>query len=536
MGAAVALVAALGLLPLVYLVWEVFAGPDGPTLEAFRDAYAVEGVLALGWTSLAFAAGSAALAMGVGTLQALLVVRTDVPARRLIAAGALVPLFLPGVLYTIAWILLASPRIGMLNRVLPGTVDVFGLGGMILAEGLHLAPLVFLMTAAAFAAQDGGLEEAAVVAGARTRAVLRRVTIPLVAPALAAAALLCAVRALEAFEVPALLGAPSGTWVFTSRIWQALGRFPADLPAAGAASLSLLVLTGAGAFAVARVGRRGRAFEVVGGSSRRPVRLDLGRWRRPGLAAGLGTVVVGALLPLAALVYASTQPFYAPPSARAWERLTLSPYEEAFAGASLESLTTSFALAAVAATAITGLMAVIAWVVARTRLPGRTAIDVLASLPLAIPGLVVGVALLALSTRVSVLYGTVWILLAAYLTRFMPYGIRSATAALRRVRGELEDAARVSGATWWASFRRVVLPLIAPGLAAGWLYVYVLAIRELSSVLVLLPPQTELVAVRIFGEYQHGQLSELSALGLTVAALLGLLTAAAWRLTPAGVR
>lgn len=521
---------ALALVPLVYLTIETFFADGAFTLDAFDAAYAVDGVGTLVGNSLLFAAGSTVVALAVGTLQALLVLRTDVPGRRLILAGALLPLFVPGLLYTIAWVLLASPRTGMLNAWLPGTLDVFGLGGMVVAEGLHGAPLVFLIVAAALLAQDAAHEEAAAVAGARTRTILRRITLPLLTPALTAAALLTVVRALESFEVPALLGVPGGRPVFISRIFESLGRFPADVPAAGAASLSLLVLTGLGVVLVARIGRRGRRFQVTGGAGRRPARLPLGRYRPAAALAGLATTLVAGVLPLFALLYASLQRFYAPPSAESLDRLTLEPYRRAFEGGSLEALATSFGLAAVAATIITALMAVCAWVVVRTRLPGRAALDAVSSLPLALPGLVVGVALLVVSTRVTVLYGTLALVVLAYVTRFMPYGMRYAVAAMQQVAQGQEEAATVAGARWTTTFRRVVLPVVTPGLAAGWLYVLALCVRELSSVLLLVAPGTELVATRIFGSYQQGEFAQLSALGVVVAALLGGATALAWRL------
>ena len=527
-----ALTAALALLPVVLLLDDAFRpGGGAPTLAAFRGAYAVDGLGTLAGNSLLFAAGASAVALAIGTVQAVLVVRTDVPLRRLVVAGALTPLFLPGLLYTIAWVLLASPRTGILNGWLGGeVVNVFSLGGMILVEGLHSAPLVFLLVAAALLAHDPAHEEAATVAGARRRTVLWRITLPLTAPALLAAALLSLVGALESFEVPALLGLPGGTPVFTSTIFDALRQFPADMPTAGALSLSLLVLTGAGAVALARLGARGGRFELSARAGARPRRIGLGRWRAPAALTALVISFVGAALPLGALLYASVQTAYAPPSSVQLDRLSATPYARAFEGGSLEALGTSFGLAAIAATAITALMAVSAWLVVRTRVPGRAGLDALASLPLAIPGVVVGVALLSLSTRVSVLYGTLWIVLLAYVVRFMPYGMRSAVAALQRVSADQEDAARVAGASWWSAARRIVLPAVAPGLAAGWLYVLALCVRELSSAIVVIAPGTELVATRIFADYENAEFGDLSALGLVVAVILAAATALAWRL------
>ena len=200
---------------------------------------------------------------------------------------------------------------------------------------------------------------------------LWRITLPLLVPALLAAALLSLVRALESFEVPALLGLPGGTPVFTSTIFDALRQFPADIADGGGAALSLLVLTGAGAVALARLGVRGGRFELSGGPVRGRGGSRLGRWRVPAAIGALVISVTGAALPLGALLYASVQTAYAPPSSVQLDRLSATPYARAFEGGSLEALGTSFGLAAVAATAVTALMAVSAWLVVRTRVPGR---------------------------------------------------------------------------------------------------------------------------------------------------------------------
>jgi iron(III) transport system permease protein len=174
-------------------------------------------------------------------------------------------------------------------------------------------------------------------------------------------------------------------------------------------------------------------------------------------------------------------------------------------------------------------MSVVAWIVVRTRAPGRWLLDAVASLPLVVPGLVLAVSLLFVYLRSPVgIYGTLWILLIAYVTRFMPHGVRFASAAMRQLSGELEDAARASGASWWQTFRRVVLPLIAPVLAAGWILVFILSMRELSSSILLYSPGTEVVPVRIWQQYQEGQFAAPAAVGVVLVAVLGALAAGAW--------
>jgi iron(III) transport system permease protein len=530
--AVVALVAYLALVPAGFLLSEAFV-PDGRlTLDEFRDAYSTVGLASMVGNSLWFAAGSSVLALVTGSSLAFLVVRTDVPLRRLAFVGALVPLIVPGILYTIAWIYLASPRSGALAEVLPVDPEIFGMGGMIFVEGLHLSPLVFLLMAAALRSSDPALEEAALMSGASRRTVLRRITLPLARPALYAALLIMVVRALEAFEVPALLGIPSGTWVFTSRIWEALDGFPADLGAAAAYAVSLLALTLVGVFVYSRMSRSGARYQTVSGRGQHPRRIELGSWRRPVTVAMVAYLAVASLLPLLMLLYVSTQRFYAAPSIDGLSRATFENYRYLVENdATIEAFTNSLLLGVGTATAVTLVMAAAAWLVVRSRLPGRSILDALASLPLAIPGLVLGVALLFVYLRSPLpVYGTLWILFIAYFTRFMPYGMRYAAAAMHQLSGELEEAARMSGASFAQTFRRVTLPLLLPALAAGWLYVLIVAMRELSTSILLYSPGSEVLPVRIFTLYEGGQFTKLAALGVVMVLAMTALAAIAYRL------
>jgi iron(III) transport system permease protein len=526
----VALVAYVAVVPVAYLAWEAFGGDEGWTLASFREAYATDGLATLAWNSIVFAGGSSLIALVGGTGLALLVTRTDMPLRRVAAVVAVAPLVVPGILYTIAWILIASPRIGLLGEVSPIDTDVFSMRGMIVVEGLHLTSFTFLLMAAAFTSLDPALEEAALMSGARRRTVLRRVTLPLVRPALLAAALVSVVRSLESFEVPVLLGLPAGVPLFTSAIWRALDR-SAGLGEAGAFSVSLLALTAVGVFLYSRVARRAARYETVTGRGRRPRRFELGRWRFPALALAGGYLLVASLLPLLILAYASTQRFYSTPSLDGLSAVTLDEYGSLLSNdATARAFANSFVLAAATATALMLAMAVVAWLAVRSAVPGRWALDALVSLPLAVPGLVLGVALLIVYVRVPLpIYGTIWILFLAYFTRFMPYGLRYAASAVHQVGAELEESARTSGARWGQTLRRVTLPLLLPGLLAGWLYVAIVSLRELSSSILLYSPGTDVLAVRIFQLYETGSFGELSALGVVMVLVLAVLAAAAYR-------
>lgn len=544
LAAACILIAYLALVPLVYLLWRTFVQDGELTLGSFREAYNTYGLGSMLRNSLWFTVGSTIVAVSAGTILAYLVVRTDLPAKPLIFAAALVPLVIPGVLYSIAWIWLASPRSGALNSFLEpvfgaATIDIFSLGGMIAVEGLHLAPLVFLLMAAAFRSLDPALEESARMCGAGITATFRKVTLPLVWPALSASILIISIRALEAFEVPALIGLPDGTWVFTSRIWRSLSEYPPNFGEAGAYSFTLLALTGIGVLLHLRLSRRHRSYQTVTGKGFRPSLVPLRRWRWPITGLVAVYLAVAALLPLLILLYVSTQRFYSSPSLDGLRSMTLDPYAATLENEqTLRAFKNSLILGVGSATAVMLCMAVAAWVVVRTQIRGRSVIDALAFLPIAIPGLVLGVALLFVYLRIPVpVYGTLWILFIAYFTRFMPYGMRTASISMVQIARELEESAQASGASWWQTFRRVIAPLLVPGLLAGWIYILIVSLRELSSSILIYSPGDEVLAIAIFEQYENGRFPELAALGVLMVAAIGVLTALAYRLgTRVGVR
>jgi iron(III) transport system permease protein len=534
---AVGLIGYLALVPLGYLVWGTFFDADGFTLDWFRDAYSAVGLSEMIVNSLMFAVGSTTISVVLGTLLAYLIVRTDVPFKPLMMAASLIPLILPGILHTIAWILLASPRVGLYNQLLepffgPGTLNIFSLPGMMLVEGLHLSPLVFLLMVAAFRSMDPALEESALMSGAKLPTVFRRITVPLVRPALYASILVMAVRTLEAFEVPALLGIPEGLWVFTSRIWRVLNAYPPHYGEAGAYAMSLLVLTSIGVFWHSRLSKRAKTFQTVTGKGFRPRPMELGRWRWPATGLIVGYFVFAVAAPLLILVYASTQKFYAVPTWHTLTNLTADNYSYTFSSTgTLVALKNSMFLGISAATLVMLVMAVASWLVVRTKLPGRWLVDNLAFLPLVVPGLVMGVALLFVYLRFPIpIYGTIWILLLAYFTRYMPYGMRYASSSMYQISGELEECAQTSGASWWQAFRRIILPLLMPGLVAGWIYILTVSVRELSSSILLYTPGNEVLSIRIWEQYQNGQFTELAALGIVMVAILVVLVAVAYKL------
>jgi iron(III) transport system permease protein len=326
-GGAVLVVAWLALLPLIFLVWQSFMTPLAPdmparfTLGNYFNVYTSSETFRLLGNSVVFAGGAASLSLALGTALAWMNERTNVPFKSLIYALSVVPLVIPGILFVAAWIMLASPKIGILNLLLQrafGTdwvfFDVYTLTGMMWVDGIQHAPIAFLLMSAALKSMDPSLEESALMSGASMVQVVRRVTLKLAFPALAAAFLILFVRSIESFENPALLGLPVGIQVFTSSIYEALHAYPSDVGLASTYAITLLAITSGGIYWQSRLSRHGSRYATVGGKGFRPRVMDLGRWR---YAAGAFFLVYAALvigLPFLVLLWSSLQRFYTVPS------------------------------------------------------------------------------------------------------------------------------------------------------------------------------------------------------------------------------
>ncbi|MPZ87570.1 MAG: ABC transporter permease subunit [Nitriliruptorales bacterium] len=533
----VLVIAYLALVPLGYLVWGTAFRDGVLSWDNFRLAYTTRGLGELSYNTLVYAFGATGLSVSIGVVLAFFTERTDIPLRRMVFIGSLVPLIIPGLLYTIAWIFLASPRTGILNAWLeplfgPQFFNVFSMTGLIVVQGLDNAPLAFLLMVAAFRSMDPSLEESAVVSGGSLIDVFRRITIPMTKPAILAAIMILGVRNIESFETPALLGIPANLLVFTSRIWQVLQRFPPDYGQAGAYSVSLLLIVSFGIWTYSRYQSRSKQFQTVTGKGFRPRAIPLGTWRRP-----IGVIVmvyffIAIVLPVLVLIYTSTQTFYAVPTLERIGNATLDNYAFIFENRqTARALRNSIFLGLTAATGVMFLSALGSWMVVRSRLPGRWLVDNLAFLPLVIPGLVLGVALIFVYLRFPLpVYGTMWILFIAYLTRFLPYGMRYSSASMYQIGGELEESAQVSGATWWKVFYRINVPLLMPGLIAGWSYVFMVSVRELGSSILLYSPGTEVLSIMIWEQYENGNFVQLSALGVVMIALMTVIVFVAQRL------
>ncbi|HZV64227.1 MAG TPA: iron ABC transporter permease [Telluria sp.] len=543
-GVSVLLVSYLALMPLGFLLWQSFFTPATATnpavftLANYVVAYSDVETLKLLGSSVTFAMGASVFAFLVGTALAWMNERTNTPFKSLFFALSIIPLIIPGILFTVAWILLASPKIGILNMLLQswfGTdyvfFNIYSMWGMIWVDGLHYSSMAFLIMTAAFRSMDPSLEESAMMSGASVPQIAWHITLKLSWPAICATLLILFVRSIESFEVPALLGLPVGIQVFTSSIYQAIHAYPSQVGLASSYAVTLLLITAIGIYFQSRLSNQGSKYSTVTGNGFRPRAMDLGKWRYLTASTFLLYFSFIVVLPFLVLLWSSLQKFYSVPSMAALKNLSFDAYSFILTYPTLFSAVgNSLLLAVGCATVVMLLTSIICWIVVKTKLPGRFVLDSLASLPMVFPGLVLGLALMIFYLNFDIgVYGTMWIMFIAYVTRFMPYGLRYNTTSMLQIHKELEESAAMSGASWGTTFFRVVLPLLKPGLLAGWIYIVIVSIRELSTSILLYSPGTEVVSVLIWELWENGQYVELSALGVMfIIALFMLVMLAQW--------
>jgi iron(III) transport system permease protein len=527
-GGATLVVAWLTLIPLGFLLWQSFHStgtmqePAVLTMENYITAFESAESLVLMGNSLQFAFLTAAFALVVGTFFAWVNERTNTPFKSLFFAMSIIPLIIPGILFTVSWIMLASPQIGILNKVFGSWFDIYSMAGMVWVDGLHYAPVAFLLVTAAFRSMDPSLEESAMMSGASVVQTAFKVTLKLAWPAILAAFIILFIRAIESFEVPALLGLPIGLRVFTSAIYDAVHSYPSNIGLASAYAVVLLLITSVGIYYQSRLSNQGSKYSTVTGKGFRPRVADIGRWRYLTGGVFILYVILVVGLPFLVLLWASLQRYYSVPSWNAVQHLSFNAYAKVLAYPGFyTAVWNSVKLALGGATIVMLLTSIICWITIRTKIQGRWLLDVLASLPLVFPGIVLGLSLMVFYLNFDIgIYATLWIMLMAYVIKFLPYGMRYNSTSMVQIHKELEESAAMSGASWLMTFRRVVLPLMKPGLMAGWIYIIVVSVRELSSSILLYSPGNEVISIMIWEFWQNGQYVELSAFGVMMITVL----------------
>ena len=507
--------------------------PDGSfdqlTLRYYRQLFTSPYFASSLWNTALYAVGSAAVAIVLGVVQALIVERTNTPGRRYVFLVAVVSLGIPHVLYVVAWLLLLG-RAGPVNALIEHiagagagpALNVYSMWGMVLIEGVGFAPLTFLLMSAVLRSTDASFEEAALMAGAGPLKTFGTITLRLGLPGVLALMLLIGIRAFESFEVPALVGLAGNVTVLTTNIYQSSKNIGAiNFGESGAYSVCLLFIVVLLLLWHNRLAHYAHQFQTITGKGYRPRILDLGRWRYL-TAALLGAIFAFVIvLPVGILVFTSLQPFYEGLTWDSFGRVTLENYALILApGSFRDSIANTLVLGAATASAVVPFTALCAWLAVR-RHPGAWLVDQIVMVPLVFPAIVMSVAFLHVFVNLPIpLYGTLLSVIIASAVRYLPYGMRYAYAGVLAIHTDLEDAAVTAGAGRAFTFVRVVLPLISAALVSCWLFVFLLTVQSVALPLLLVGPGTELIAVTLFDLWQNGQITELAAMGVLWASFM----------------
>jgi iron(III) transport system permease protein len=508
--------------PLARLLWTSFQHPDTGefTLENYAAAYGrwryVEALL----NSLVVGFAAALLCVVFGVPMAWAVSRTDMPAKGLVWAAVLGTFIMPNYLGAVAWILLAGPNAGWLNRAFTaltgataGPFNVYSMPGLVLVIACYSFPYMFVFTRGALDLVSSEMEDAASTLGAGIARTTLRITLPLVLPAILGAFIVVFLEAIALFGTPALIALPARFQVMTTTLWQ-MFEFPPRLQVAAAYSMPLLLITVFLFWLQYRIiARKGYVALTGKGGERRPVQLGIWRWVALGYC--LFVTSLSFFLPLLVVLQAAF--------AKAWGRgfaldnVTLRNVRFVlFDQPSTRRATLNTFLYAGAASLIALALALaIAYIVARRLVPMGRVLTYVAMAPFVIPGIVLAIGFYAAyTTRPLVLYGTAWILILAFATRFLPIAYTNSDAAIRAINPELEDAARILGGSRLLSLRKVVGPLLKRGLAGAFILVFIPATRELSSAIFLYTTGTQVLSVLLFDKSDEGNFELLSAMGL----------------------
>jgi iron(III) transport system permease protein len=516
--------------PLMALLTTAFRGPSDLlpfesgahwTLDNLVEVYLRSKLLSNVLPNTAiFVAGSVVVTFFTAFTLAWLVERTDLPWRTTLFTVILFPLLVPGIVMAFAWTLLFAPNAGWVNVALRavlgmegnGPLNIFSMGGLILAQGIASVPFVFLLLGAAMRTMNPALEEASAASGARPFTTFFRVTLPVLRPGVLAPLILATLVALEQFEMPLIIGFPARINVFATRIYFDLN--PEDeLPAYGkAAAVALLFLFTAIALLLVynHLIRRAERFVTVTGKGYRPTRYALGRWRLPALAFVGVYLLVAAILPAIVLVWTSF-------TGGSNDTLSFDAYRRVFADQRfLPAVGNTFVVAGLSAGLITLIGALLAWQILRLRFPGRTVLDVVSFLSIGIPAVITGFAVMILHLTIPIgIYGTIWILVLAYSYR-LAVSTRLSRAALIQIHPELEEASFASGGRWLDTIGRVVLPLLAPSLMASFLLLFIVGFREFTIPMILQSQDNWVLSVIMWKLQADRQTAQAAAVGTMI--------------------
>jgi iron(III) transport system permease protein len=533
----------LVLIPLLRLLISSFqlghpAMPDGWTLENYKAALSMPLFYqALGSTAVISAIGTL-LTLGIAVLFAWLIERTDMPLRNLAWILILIPMAIPGVLFALGWALLLSPKTGVVNLLLRGglhalgfevsvgPINIYSIGGLIFLDGLRGVTTVFLMVVGAFRMMDPLMEEAARVAKASGKSAFFQITLPALSPAVLSAAIYSFISSMESFEGPLAIGLPGGIFVLSTLIYFTTRlQAPLEYGLGAVFGVLYMVLMLVLLVLYRRVVRHSERYSTVTGKGFRPRVIAIGKWRYPALGMFVLYFIFTVGAPFFVLVWASLLPSYRIPSVEALSLVSLANYVQILAMPKVGLVVwNTLLLMVISATATMIIAFFVSWVIVRTQLSGRGALDAVVFFPHAVPGIVIALALMMayLSPPLKYLgiYGTLWILTMAFVVSYVAFATRLMNSAIIQVHKELEQAAYVCGASPTRTLLAITLPLIFPAFAAGWVWVAVHALRGFSIPLMLSSKNNEVLAVMLWNYWDQGLVSTAAALGVLLILVL----------------
>nr|WP_254925591.1 MULTISPECIES: iron ABC transporter permease [unclassified Rhodococcus (in: high G+C Gram-positive bacteria)] len=537
-----ALLALIVLCPMFFIVMGAFTdNPDRSNVFDFGN-FTFDNFALLGrpsaqeamWSSAIVGIGSSILALLIGATLAFLAARTNIPGRKLIYGIGIAPLFLPSLVGALAWALLAGPATGYLNLALtalglPGFVDIYSFAGMIFVLGLYYAPYPFLMIHSALSLMNPDLEDAASLHGAGLTQMLRKITFPLVLPATIGSGILVFALTVENFAVAQVIGVPGGVDTLPTLIYRLMNAAPARSNDAAAIAVVLTVLL---VIVVALQNRvtGSKEYTTVSGKGVRARQVPLRGWRWPAAALAWLYFVLAVALPMGALVVASlqTSPYLArfgelfDAGALSLWSLGQTVQDPDFHNVVLNSVIVGVSTAAIGTTFCFAL----AYTRYRTRSPGRSVLEYVAMLPLAVPAIVLGLGLLWTWLALPVpIYGTLAVLVVAFIAVFLPQGYRGVSSSIVQLDQDLEDSAVMLGASRAKAIRFVTVPLLRIGLSSTFLLLLMLSMRELTAALFLFTSDTRLLSIAIFDAYDNGSIRSAAELGLLYCVVIGVLAA-----------
>lgn len=524
----IAIVGALTVCPVVMLVLGSFS--EGLTafghftVDKYIAAYTDPGFYEVMVNTSMFVLASSLLSTVLAIFLAYLNTRTDIPFKFLFKVISIIPMMIPHLLFAVSWALLLNPSNGLINLGLKeafgldsAPLNIYSLWGMILVEGLLDLPIAYLIIAPAMASFDVALEESSRVCGAGTWRTLIRVTLPVLRPAILAAFILGVVRSLASFAVPSVIGMPGRVHVLATYLYEMIATgFATDYGKAAAVGMSVLVASVTLIVVYRALTAESEKYVTISSRGFRPSVIELGRARMPlfGLVGLLSLVLI--VLPVVVLMYTSLVPYSMVPSAKAFSMMSLKHWSDVLGDPiSLLSLKNSLFLAVVGATLGVILSVFVAYVIVKVRTRAAGVLESLSYLSFSFPGIVIGVGFMWFFVQTP-LYATIWALLLGYIATYLPYGIRPLSSAFVQIHSHLEESSLVCGASPLTTMRRIIVPLLIPGIVSGWILMASMFVRELTLSVVLSRPGTEVLAVQILRFSEDGLWGKLSALGIVM--------------------